>query len=152
MNPSKGTEEDNSLNPEASFWCQVMLLDLKYTRLLNVRKGFRFGGSFAMSRVYIKREATFRQTFGILTERMFPSASLEQIVDQKGAVGAGWRPRMKTSYSGRWSSKFPWFAVSMIEEKRESGGKEQRYTRFMANDIKTKQNSNLLFVHQHTPS
>lgn len=151
MNPSKGTEEDNSLNPEASFWCQVMLLDLKYTRPLNVRKGFQFGVSFAMSHVYIKREATFRQMFGILTERMFPSARLEQIADQKAAVGAGWRPRTKTSieesdHQNFHDLQFPW-----LKKKRESGGKEQRYTRDMANNIKTK-NLNLLFVHQHTPS
>lgn len=137
MNPSKGTEEDNSLNPEASFWCQVMLLDLKYTRPLNVGKGFRFGVSFAMSHVYIKRKATFRQTFGILTERMFPSASLEQIVDQKAAVGAGWRPRTKTSYRGRWSPKFPWFAVSMIEEK-----KRERRKRAEVHSLHGKQHQN----------
>lgn len=43
----------------------------------------------AMSHVYIKREATFRQMFGILTERMFPSASFEQTADQNAAVRAG---------------------------------------------------------------
>lgn len=99
--------------PSCASWSQVH----KYTRLLKVRKGFRYVVSFATSHVYIKREASFRQTFGILIEGMFLSASFHD-----------WR------------------------KKERAEKKEQRSARYAANNIKTKLNSNLLFVHQHTPS